>query len=97
MKDEWLLNESPDFYINDLRNTLQNFLTDLSRIPFIRDNPLFKTFLEIDAHYVEDEFGQNGRHFQSMGPGGLQAMNLAAQSIGGGRSSVLNPFTTSLT
>ena len=38
----------------------------------------FKQFLEVDIHYAEEDLEQNKRLFQSMGPGGLQVMNMAA-------------------
>lgn len=61
-------------------------MIDLTRIPFIRENNVFKSFLEMESRYIDDDF-ENKRMFQTMGPG------MYSSSLGSaGRSSVLNPF-----
>lgn len=72
-------------------------MIDLVRIPFIRENAIFKNFLEMDSHYVDDEFfGGTGmdprRGMQSMGPGSTN-FNMHSASFNS-RSSVLSPFTS---
>jgi hypothetical protein len=54
--DEWLNDTKEDFFKGELKKKLQVFLIDLVRIPFIRENSIFKHFLEMDTNYVDDEF-----------------------------------------
>ena len=59
-------------------------------MPFVRDNSLFKQFLEVTEHYIEEEFDSK-KQYQSIGnPFGNINSNFSSNSSG--RSSVLNPF-----
>jgi hypothetical protein len=86
--DEWLVNATDDFILKDLKSKLQSNLVDLVRIPFVRGSQIFKSFLEMDANYIEDdnEFDFRRTAFMSGGMGGLST------TLTSGRSSVLNPF-----
>jgi hypothetical protein len=44
IEDEWLDHPASDhaFYTVEVKSTLQGFMTDLSSIPFIRENLIFK-------------------------------------------------------
>jgi hypothetical protein len=89
IKEDILFHEDQEDHQDEFMGALQQYLTDLSRIPFVRENNVFKNFLQMDAHYTDDDF-ENRRMFQTMGPSMFQSsMNPSQPS---GRSSVLNPF-----
>ncbi len=84
--------------MGELRLSLQQYLIDLNRVPFIRDNALYKTFLEINEHYIEEsDFQSMNRQFQSMSGAGSypETMSSNFSSVSSyGRSSVMpNPFS----
>jgi hypothetical protein len=61
--DEWLTNATEDFYANELKKKLQIFLIDFIRIPFVRENNIFKQFLEMEQNYIDDELDAARRAF----------------------------------
>ena len=62
-------------------------MIDLVRIPFIRENATFKTFLEMENNYVDDEYFSNAsgmdprRGMQSFGGPGGSNFNAHSQSF----------------
>ncbi|TNV74847.1 hypothetical protein FGO68_gene12894 [Halteria grandinella] len=93
IQDEWLDLDKmgKEFYYSELKQILQKLINDLVSVPFIRENVIFKQFLEFEGNYMDDSnFDKRRTIIQNNYSGGsILYGNITSQA---GRQSVLNPF-----